>query len=433
MTGPRATPRPRLRAGVLVLVVAGLVAVAALLTPRGGDGDLGTADPGPGGSLALTRLLQANGVRVRPADSGAGALAAVVDPARTTVLVTRAGGVAADLARRLAGTGARLVLVAPGPAQLDAAAPGVRTAAADGDLGGDNRTDRTTTADRAAADRDAADRGGPGTAPACALPAARLAGPVDTAAGQAYTIDAAALEGDVATTCYPTAAGAALVALPAGGGRGPAVVVGTDALLRNSRLADGGVAALSLDLLGARPTLVWFRPAPVDALAPDATGRPLSEAVPGWVGPVVAMAVVAAVLAALARGRRIGPVVTERLPVVVAAGETTAGRARLYRRHRARDSAAGALRAATVQDLSARFGTGRAPAGPVSDGPASGRPRSTAAPAVPAGLVDVVAGRAGLPATVVVDLLGGPVPADDTALVRLDAGLADLRERTRRL
>ena len=54
----------------------------------------------------------------------------------------------------------------------------------------------------------------------------------------------------------------------------------------------------------------------------------------------------AVLLLALWKGRRIGPLVAEQLPVVVRASETVEGRGRLYRSRRASDRAADALRTA---------------------------------------------------------------------------------------
>ncbi len=63
-------------------------------------------------------------------------------------------------------------------------------------------------------------------------------------------------------------------------------------------------------------------------------------------------------LLALWKGRRMGPLVAEQLPVVVRASETVEGRGRLYRSRRARDRAADALRTATLQRLLPRLGLG---------------------------------------------------------------------------
>ena len=63
-------------------------------------------------------------------------------------------------------------------------------------------------------------------------------------------------------------------------------------------------------------------------------------------------------LLALWKGRRVGPLVAEQLPVVVRASETVEGRGRLYRSRRASDRAADALRTATLQRLLPRLGLG---------------------------------------------------------------------------
>ncbi|PRC53647.1 hypothetical protein C6A85_52785, partial [Mycobacterium sp. ITM-2017-0098] len=63
-------------------------------------------------------------------------------------------------------------------------------------------------------------------------------------------------------------------------------------------------------------------------------------------------------LLALWRGRRVGPLVAEQLPVVVRASETVEGRGRLYRSRRARDVAAESLRTAARQRMLPRLGLG---------------------------------------------------------------------------
>jgi hypothetical protein len=59
------------------------------------------------------------------------------------------------------------------------------------------------------------------------------------------------------------------------------------------------------------------------------------------------------------RGRRLGPLVTEPLPVVVRAVEATQGRGRLYRRLRDRDHVAAVLRRASARRLAAHLGLPR--------------------------------------------------------------------------
>jgi hypothetical protein len=118
------------------------------------------------------------------------------------------------------------------------------------------------------------------------------------------------------------------------------------------------------------------------------------------------------VLVAVWRARRLGPVVTEPLPVVVRAAEATEGRARLYRRARARDRAADALRGAAVSRLAPRFGLGTAPD--------------------PQALAESLARHTGRPPHLVADLLYGPVPDDDAGLVALADALDALEEEVRR-
>ena len=124
---------------------------------------------------------------------------------------------------------------------------------------------------------------------------------------------------------------------------------------------------------------------------------------------LVAAAVVATMLW---RGRRLGPLVVEPLPVVVKAVESTQGRGRLYRRVRDRAHAAGILRAATARRLTAHL---RLPPG-----------TSTGT------LVAAVAKASGRDHGSVADLLiTRPVP-DDTALTRLADDLAALEREVHR-
>ena len=89
----------------------------------------------------------------------------------------------------------------------------------------------------------------------------------------------------------------------------------------------------------------------------------------------------AVVLLALWKGRRIGPLVAEELPVVVRASETVEGRGRLYRSRRARDRAADALRTATLQRLLPRLGLGpNADAGRRGRRPSRNAPQTTRRP-----------------------------------------------------
>jgi hypothetical protein len=131
------------------------------------------------------------------------------------------------------------------------------------------------------------------------------------------------------------------------------------------------------------------------------------------------MVAVALALLMIARARRLGPVVPEPLPVVVRASEAVEGRARLYRRSRARDRAAASLREATRTRLA----------------PLLGLPITASEHAVAA----AAATRTRRPAVEVAALLGDPAATmstqqqlDDAGLVRLADELDALEQEVRR-
>jgi hypothetical protein len=181
------------------------------------------------------------------------------------------------------------------------------------------------------------------------------------------------------------------------GGR-TVTVLGQADVLRNGHLAEQGNAALALRVLGARDRLIWYLPDPLELSA--AQQQPsVSELAPAWVRWVALQLMVTVLLAMLWRARRLGRLVTEPLPIVVRAAETQEGRARLYRQAGARDRAAATLRTATARRLATRL-----------DIPPD------AAPTTLATLAAEVTAR---PTEQVHQLLLGPAPRDDAALVRL--------------
>jgi len=115
-----------------------------------------------------------------------------------------------------------------------------------------------------------------------------------------------------------------------------------------------------------------------------------------WI--VVQLCLVVALLA-LWKGRRVGPLVAEQMPVVVRASETVEGRGRLYRSRRAGDRAADALRTATLQRMLPRLGLG--------------------AESAPPAVVQAVAEHCGMNPQAVAHTLFGPPPATDADLVLL--------------
>jgi hypothetical protein len=112
---------------------------------------------------------------------------------------------------------------------------------------------------------------------------------------------------------------------------------------------------------------------------------------------------IATVVALLWRARRLGPVVTEPLPVVVRSAETVEGRARLYRASHSRGHAAAILRTAAVRRLATRLGV------PVG--------------ASPEEVATLAAAAAGVREGEVHELLLGTGPRDDAGLVALAAAL----------
>ena len=376
MTVPRGTPSPsavspdagqlwrasRGPALILLMIIAAGVVVALV---RGGSAG-GALDPRsvvPAGSRALARLLEAQGVRISLVQNTVEVDAALPgDPA--TLLVTNPERLRPDRLEALRARAGELVLVAPPEEAVRALGVAVRSDGAQ------------RVADRA---------------PDCSLPAASAAGAA-TMGGNRFEST-----GPGAQLCY--AGSLARV--------DTVTLLGDPAPLTNRSLAVQGNAALAMRLLGQHERLIWYIPSLSDPAArPDQ--RPLLDLLPdGWKFGTVQIAVAVGCFA-LWRARRLGPVVTEPLPVVVRAAETVEGRARLYRRAGAADHAANALRQAARGRLLPRLGL----------------LRDASPDAVVVALVEWT-GRAG-PA--VWELLYGPPPRTDADLVRLADALDALEK-----
>lgn len=182
--------------------------------------------------------------------------------------------------------------------------------------------------------------------------------------------------------------------------------------LTNAHLADAGNAALVLRMLGRHDHLVWYLPSPYDTGSDEGVGGPgLGDLVPPVVGVLALQLLLVVLVVAVWRGRRLGRLVTEPLPVVVPAAEATRGRGRLYRRSRSHGHAAAALRAGAASRCARRLGL----------------PASTAAPQ----LIDAVARATGRRIPDVAALFYGPPPTDDSALARLARDLDDIESEVR--
>ncbi|MFF0507986.1 DUF4350 domain-containing protein [Streptomyces fimicarius] len=385
---------------VLILVVAGITFAAVRSGTNYGQLDPRSAEPK--GSRAVAELLEARGISVTVVTTLDEASAAT-DP-DTTLLVAGPNLLTRSQQLRLneatTASAGRTLLIAPGPGATARLAPGVRAEAhhAVGAL-----------------------------APSCELPAARRAGTADLG-GTRYTV-----QDPAAVSCYPSAGLPSLVVLPTGTS-GDTVVLGSPDFLHNERLDKQGNASLALQLLGSRPHLVWYLPsltdpsataddnAPGDGSEEQSEGGARDEAadessfldlVPsGWLWGTLQLAL-AAVLAAVWRARRLGPLVTEQLPVVIRASESSEGRSLLYRKANARDRASDALRAATRTRIAPLVGV-----------PA----RDAHTPDV---LLTAVSTRVTAPDQDLNTLLFGTAPATDAALVLLADQLDALEREVR--
>lgn len=325
------------------------------------------------GARALAQILEREGVTIAFRRSVDGALEAT--PPDGTLFVTRPDLLTADQWRAIAATEADVVLTDVAFADLGPLTTAVETTG----LGHDEV------------------RGA-----ACSDPDAVAAGTLATRSGDVRAT------GEGVVVCFP-----ADPAQPDVGAY--AVVQDGDRTIRivadarpftNQALAEAGNAALALRVLGATEHLTWLVPTPVDP-GPgrgDSALPPGADAVAAW-----ALLLVAAV--ALWQGRRLGRVVSEPLPVIVPAAETTRGRARLYRRARAHAHAAAALRAGTASRLAHRTGV-----------PASADPTS---------LVAALARATGRSPADVGAVLYGPPPDDDEGLLALVRELDTLESEVR--
>ena len=215
--------------------------------------------------------------------------------------------------------------------------------------------------------------------------------------------------GAAAVGCFPGdgARPASLVARVGGAGESaPTYAVGGTDVLTNDKVDRADNAAVALRLLGQRDRVLWYVPDRRDIVAGDA-GSVRAQLPPALV-PALWLGVAALVAVMVWRGRRLGRLVVEPLPVVVRAVESTQGRGRLYRRVRDRPHAAEILREATRRRLATRL---RLPA---------------TSPA--ASLVLPVAAATGRDARDVHDLLVARPVTDDTTLTRLADDLATLEK-----
>ena len=286
------------------------------------------------------------------------------------------------------------------------------------------------------------------TSPSCSQADAAAAGSVafeDNTA--AFDVSEADTSGGPIVGCYLVNGASSLVSYDSGGTS--IIALGSSTFTENVYLTEAGNAALALRVFGAHSKLVWYAP----SFTPDVTlnncggntcgsggnqtpqpgstttipaggggsgggsnasGPTLTSLMPSWIWWALLQLFVAVLLTAYWRGRRLGAVVTEQLPVTVRAAETVEGHARLYRRANAHGRAAELLRKATASRLAVYCGVPSA--------------RAHADPSV---LIAPVAARLQVGEDLVADLLAGAAPQSEAELVLLADHLDQLEQEVR--
>ncbi len=374
------------------ILAAMFAAVVAMVIGSGSDADttlLSAKNPGPDGARATAEVLRGRGIDVRQATTlGA---ARIADPGETTLAVV--------LPSNLADYQIDSILSYPGEIVFIGVSPNL-LAAIDPALDWRDTSESTLRA------------------PGCGNPDAIAA---ERIASDGTEITASGIPG--ASVCFAgEGGGGPFVSLDVDGR--PITLLANATLPMNEHLTEFGNAALVFRTLGKHPNLVWYLGNPYDSSTLTYVGSAgpgsgtggqdvsPSDVLPPGTGDAVYALVLAILLAAIWRGRSMGPLVTENLPVIVPSSETTRGRARLYRRARAYGRAAASLRGASAERMGRRLGMPRG-----GDGPS---------------LVRAVARATGRDPIAIERLIFGPPPADERAMMILVQELDTLERQVHR-
>jgi hypothetical protein len=319
---------------VVGLLVTGVVVL--VLTDSTGAAYSGPLDPGnasPNGARALARVLEHHGMRLTVARGQAELASARVDR-HTTVFVTSSAQLSRHTSLRmnaLAADAGTLVLASAPEVTVEALGLGVHHASAP-------RSDLL--------------------AAGCADPLlAGLELDVTSASRQrlvAYGTDRAA---DAVETCFGEMVGGSVGVVVRVPRRPVTYLVGAAPAFANGHITGGDNAAVALRLLGRHRHLVWYV-ADTSDVPPGEAGS-VTALLPRWLGLAGVLAGLALVATMVWRGRRLGPLVVEPLPVVVRSIESTTGRGLLYAQARDRGHAASTFREATVFRLTEHLGLPR--------------------------------------------------------------------------
>ncbi|GIG65644.1 DUF4350 domain-containing protein [Phytomonospora endophytica] len=380
--------KPRLITPYAVVFLLAILTVIAVSveTPSPGDEDYlsPTATSDFGGSVLAQRLTE-RGIATTVATNVADALAAAGRP-NTTLFVPAPDFVRADqlLEMSYLPEGTRIVLVRPGAFRL-MALTGLQVA--------DSRI-ATGLAE-----------------PGCNVPEAAAAGPAEVFRDRYAAPDPpkGMQPVTIGVPCYD----GSMVTVPSVEEMPEIVVVGAADPFDNARINAAGNSELAVGMLATRPNLVWLdmhasepppkydgeeqEPDPYVPPKASSPENPLYKAFPAWMWAALIGLLIVFALAALARGRRLGPPVVEPLPVQVPAAETVYGRARLYRRGDGREAALSAMRDGALHRILPAVGlSSKADLGQI---------------------VETVAARAGRDRQQVRMILFGPPPGSDQDLL----------------
>jgi hypothetical protein len=311
-------------AAALLLIVVAIV-VAFITRPNADTTPLSPTGTGPVGSKALVQVLRSQGVTVTSTSTLRATRRSIDSAADTTLLVYDDGYLSNAQLKQLPSLASSVIIVTPTYDELRALVPSLHSAGS---------APKSLRAD-------------------CDLPAARKAGTISSG-GSSYRFVGSHPD---AVECFGSGHGAySLVTIPSA--TGSLTVLGARNTLTNQHIIESGNAALALNLLGSKPNLVWYLPS-IEDLGAGSSIPSFADEAPAWLIAITSLTALVIIAAGVWRGRRFGPLVIERPPVIVPASETMEGRARLYEKSTARLHALDALRVGTVQRLAARCGLPR--------------------------------------------------------------------------
>lgn len=301
-----ATTSSRLTSGLLIVVlVLVLAALGWFVGTAGNDTDYSPDNSGDNGTMAAAQVLAQHDVRTQVATTS-GELDALDLNGPATVVVTEPdnlGRQSAEHLKRFAGDG-RIVLLQPVQAQQEYFNLGLAVSTG-------------TQADLAGACSDAL------------FDELRLI--ADSAMRYAHS------------GCFTKDGDAVLAAAD-----DQIFALGAAQVLTNGDIQRGDNAAIAFRLLGQHENLVWYRPNPQEARPSEGLG---SDQVPDAFVPGLVLLLLIGGSVVFWRGRRLGPLATEPLPVTVKAHEAVLSRGRLYRKHSTQEHAANALTQGTLHRL----------------------------------------------------------------------------------